>query len=179
MRVLRRAALAAALLASPLAARADNAMGYRLLTQEDAARLPNNHGALGLDIARAQRIEDAGMAFDILRVARVRDRSPAARAGLREGDDIIAADGQVFATIRAFAAYIGSRQAGQSVTLDYIPRGGGPGQAQRVAVPVGGAGAERSGLSTGQKLAIGAGAVALLGCYEMGCFSHRATPAQQ
>jgi hypothetical protein len=34
-------------------------------------------------------------------------------------------------------------------------------------------------MSTGEKLAIGAGAVALLGCYEMGCFHHRQTPPVQ
>ena len=60
---------------------------------------------------------------------------------------------------------------------------GGPQQAQRVAVTVGAGGravpaqAEepaRTGMSTGSKLAIGAGAAALFGCYKLGCFSRSA-----
>src|SRR3954463_1608546 len=35
----------------PTVAYAENSMGYRVLSVEQAARLPNNNGALGLDIA--------------------------------------------------------------------------------------------------------------------------------
>ena len=86
-----------------------------------------------------------------------------------------------------FAAYIGSQQPGTNVTVDYIPAGGGPAQAQRVSVTVGGASSASqsasTGMSTGTKVAIGVGAAALLGCYELGCFSRRrptqAVPAGQ
>ena len=57
-------------------------MGYRLLTQEDAASLPHNHGALGLDIERAQRITDDGLAFDLIRVKQARRGSPGAQGAL-------------------------------------------------------------------------------------------------
>jgi hypothetical protein len=76
--------------------------------------------------------------------------------------------------------------------VDYMPLGAGPRDAQRITVTVGQAGQnavstnqpdpqQSGGMSTGTKIAIGAGAVALLGCYEMGCFSHRgpSTKAQQ
>lgn len=128
------------------------------------------------------------MTFDIIRVKQVRAGSAGARAGFRPGDEIIALDGRVFPTLGAFAAYIGSSTPGSQMMVDYMPAGGGPQQAQRATVIVGRAGQtndprqaeppERStGLSTGSKIAIGAGAVALLGCYEMGCFSHRSTPS--
>lgn len=171
---------AAALIVLPLApARADNQMGYRLLSAQEAAGLPHNHGALGLDVERAQQISDGGMTFDIMRVKQVRPGSPGARAGFKPGDQLIAVDGRVFPTIAAFAAYIGSTPPGTSVTVDYMPLGGGPGQAQRVAVQIGGAGAPppaSTGLSTGTKVAIGVGAVALLGCYEAGCFTRHPKP---
>ena len=77
-----------------------------------------------------------------------------------------------------FATYVGSVPPGRQITVDYVPAGGGPQQAQRIAIVAGGSGGggappqqQRPGMSTGEKLAIGAGAVALLGCYEMGCFS--------
>jgi membrane-associated protease RseP (regulator of RpoE activity) len=179
--------LAAALLlaagTSPIPARADNAMGYQLLTAQEAAGLPHNHGALGMDVERSQQITDSGMTFDIIRVKQVRSGSPGARAGFRPGDQIIAVDGRVFPSIAAFAAYVGSLSPGSQATVDYIPAGGGPAQAQRVPVTVGapgrstqppaGSSTASTGLSTGTKLAIGAGAAALLGCYELGCFSHR------
>ena len=140
-----------------LPAHADNQMGYRLLSQPDAQDLPHNHGALGMDIEAAQRITDGGMTFDLIRVKQVRSGSPGEQAGFHPGDE--------------------------------IPAGGGPQQAQRIAVTVGMAGQTaqpavqadqpnqpRPGLSTGTKVAIGVGAVALFGCYELGCFSrhHRA-----
>jgi PDZ domain len=157
---------------------ADNPMGYRLLSEQEASALPQRHGTLGLSVARAQQIRDHGLVFDILRVQQVRPGSPGAQAGLKAGDQIIAMDGRVFPSLAVFAAYVGSMAPGSQAALDYMPAGGGPAQAQRVGITIGGpAGAGRAapkagggGLSTGAKLAIGAGAAALL-CYKMGCFS--------
>jgi membrane-associated protease RseP (regulator of RpoE activity) len=155
-------------------------MGYRLLSQEDGASLPHNGGALGMDIERAQHITDDGLAFDIIRVKQVRPGSPGAQAGFRAGDQIIAVDGRVFASLTAFGAYVGSLQPGTQIKVDYIPAGGGPQQAQRLVATVGQPGrAAPAGLSTGTKIAIGVGAAALFGCYELGCFSHRARPQGQ
>ncbi len=179
---------AAAILAMPalcMPARADNQMGYQLLSQQAAATLPRAGGSLGLDIERAQQITDGGMTFDIIRVKQVRRGSAGAQAGLAAGDQLIAVDGRVFASLAAFAGYVGSVPPGSVVKVDYIPANGGPAQAQRVAVTLGGAGAQghaappppdQAGLSTGTKIAIGVGAAALLGCYEMGCFSHKSPP---
>ena len=177
---IRAAFAAACLVTSPLTAHADNPMGYRLMTQQEASQLPRNHGILGLDVDRGEQISESGMTFDIMRVKEVRRDSPGAHAGLRQGDQIIAVNGLVFPTIASFAAYVGSTMPGSQITIDYMPAGTGPQQAQRVAVTVGGAGQippepASGGMSTGKKLAIGAGAIALLGCYEMGCFSHRTT----
>lgn len=178
--------VAAALLAVPFvpgSARAENQMGYQLLSPQDAAGLPHNRGSLGMDIERAQQITDGGMTFDIIRVKQVRRGSSGAQAGFSPGDQIIAVDGRVFPSLAAFAAYVGSVQPGTPVSVDYIPANGGPAQAQRVSVRVGAAGSSvqqsaqqapaPTGLSTGTKVAIGVGAAALLGCYEMGCFSKR------
>ncbi len=181
---LTKALVAASLIVLPLfpaPARADNQMGYRLLSTQEAAGLPHNHGALGMDVDRAQQITDAGLTFDIMRVKLVRPGSPGARAGFKPGDQLIAVDGRVFPTIAAFAAYIGSIPPGGSVTVDFMPQGGGPGQAQRITVQIGGAGTpppapSSTGLSTGTKIAIGVGAVALLGCYEAGCFTRHPKP---
>lgn len=174
---------------APSPASAQNAMGYRLLSVQQAAGLPRHGGAIGLDVGPGPRVASGGMDFEVLRVDGVRPGSPGAQAGFGVGDQIIAADGQVFPAVAAFAAYVGSVQPGRRITVDYIPAGGGPQQAQRVAVTVGAAGravpgtpmqqqpvqqedADRStGLSTGAKLAIGAGAAALFGCYQLGCFS--------
>ena len=159
-------------------------MGYQLLSEQEARSLPRNHGTLGMDLARSQRITDHGMTFDIMQVTTVKPGFPAAKAGLHRGDQIIAVNGRLFPSLTAFAAFVGSMQPGSVATVDYMPAGGGPEKAERVAVTVGG-GAGQSvqqpeqqqqssgGLSTGTKLAIGAGAVALLGCYEFGCFSRR------
>lgn len=119
---------------------ADNAMGYRLLSEQEARALPPRHGALGLDVARARQISDSGMVFDLMWVQRVRPDSPGARAGLRPGDQIIAVDGRVFPTVAAFAAYIGSRAPGSQGVIDFMPDGRGPAQAQRVEVTFGGPG---------------------------------------
>ncbi len=160
-------------------------MGYRLLSMQEAGGLPHNHGSLGMEVERAQQITNDGMTFDIIGVKQVRRGSPGAQAGFSVGDEIIAVDGRVFPTIQAFAAYVGSMSPGSQVNVDYIPKGGGPGQAQRVAVTVGGAGGmAQSAPSNGQsdqpastgmstRTKIGLGAVALFGCYELGCFSSR------
>ena len=177
--------LASALVAGqciPVPAWAENQMGYRLLTSQDAAALPHNRGSLGMEIERSQQIVDGGMTFDLIRVKGVRSGSPGAQAGFNPGDQIIAVDGRVFPSLAAFAAYVGSVQPGTAASVDYIPANGGPAQAQRVAVTVGAAGSpaqapvqapSQGGMSTGTKVAIGVGAAALLGCYELGCFSHR------
>ena len=163
-------------------------MGYRLLSPQEAAGLPHNQGSLGMDIERAQQITDGGMTFDIIRVKQVRQGSPGAQAGFKAGDQIIAVDGQVFPSLVTFANYVGSKTAGSQIHVDYIPAGGGPQQAQRVTAAVGAGGRPTqatassqgnapasSGMSTGTKVAIGVGAAALFGCYELGCFSHRST----
>jgi hypothetical protein len=184
-------ALAASLLlvVQALPARADNPMGYRLLSQQEAASLQSRHGALGMDVERARQINDSGLIFDIMRVKQVRPGSAGQRAGFAPGDSIIAVDGRVFPSIATFAAYVGSVVPGTTASVDYIPAGGGPAQAQRITVTIGAAGrpapqpppspGEQGGLSTGTKIAIGAGAVALLGCYEMGCFSRHRSPTTQ
>jgi len=166
----------------PSPARADNQMGYRLLSTQQASGLPRAGGALGIDIGRAQQVTDGGMTFDVLRVKGVRMNSPGSQAGFNAGDQIIAVDGQVFQSLAAFAGYIGSLPPGRQISVDYIPAGGGPQQAQRVAVTVGGGGravppaeqnaqSQSTGMSTGTKVAIGVGAAALFGCYELGCFN--------
>jgi predicted metalloprotease with PDZ domain len=194
IRMLTESFVAASLLTMqclPFPAYAENQMGYRLLSPQEASALPHNHGALGLAVERAQQITDGGMTFDIIRVTQVRQASTGAQAGFNVGDEIIAVDGCVFSSLASFAAYIGSSSPGRQITVDYIPAGGGPQQALRVAVVVGSAdpaqaptstdqgdGATSTGMSTGTKVAIGVGAVALLGCYEKGCFSHHhASPA--
>ena len=177
-------ALAVTLLASvslaSVPAWAENQMGYQLLSQQVASGLPHNRGSLGMDIERAQQITDDGLTFDIIRVKGVRRGSPGAQAGFSPGDQIVAVDGRVFANLAAFAAYVGSIPPGRAISVDYIPANGGPAQAQRIAVTVGSAGGGAAtpattsgGLSTGTKVAIGVGAAALFGCYELGCFSHK------
>jgi S1-C subfamily serine protease len=183
--------LAAALVAASLGAtspgHAENQMGYQLLNAQQAAQLPRGGGSLGMDVGRGQVITDSGMTFELLKVQAVRRGSPAARAGFDVGDQVIAVDGRVFPSVVAFAEYVGSLPTGRTISVDYLPRGGGPEQAQRVGVTLGTAGggvsaprppAEPSshGLSAGQKLAIGVGAVALFGCYKVGCFTHRDQP---
>lgn len=180
------ALVAASLLLMPcvsLPARADNPMAYRLLAPDEASRLPRAGGSLGMDVDRAQRVTDGGMTFDLMRVKQVRRGSPAARVGFDVGDTIIAVDGRVFPTIAAFAAYVGSTSPGSQISIDYIPKGGGPQEAQRVPVVVGGPGGQaaqrqeeapaKTGMSTGAKLAIGAAAAAVIGCYWKGCLSGR------
>ena len=93
-------------------------MGYRLLSVQEASRLPHHRGALGMDVERAQQITDDGMTFDLIRVKQVRRESPGDRAGFRKGDQIIAVDGRVFPSIAAFGAYVGSMSPGSRVNVD-------------------------------------------------------------
>ena len=170
----------------PGPALAENQMGYRLLSAQEASGLPRRGGAVGLALSPAQQITDGGMTFAVLRVSDVRRGSPGAQAGLKAGDMIIAADGRVFPSVAAFSSYVGSRP-GEPMSVDYIPARGGPKDAQRVAVRIGpSAGAapaaateapQSTGLSTGAKVAIGVGAAALFGCYKFGCFSRKRTGA--
>jgi len=177
---------AVALLAAPQV-QAENQMGYRLFSAEQAAHLPRGGGVLGMDVSRGQVIVDNGMRFELLKVESVRRGAPAAQAGLGIGDQVVAVDGRVFPSVAAFAGYVGSLPPGRTISVDYLPRGGGPQNAQRVGVTLASPAGRglppqplsepaEHGLSTGQKLAIGAGAVALFGCYEMGCFSRSAQP---
>jgi len=124
---------------------------------------------VGLDVAPARQISDAGMTFDLLRVERVRTGSPAEHAGFKTGDQIIAVNGRVFPTLAAFAAFMKSMAPGARANIDYIPAGGGPKNAERVALVVGKPGAsgtqqgqaqEKSGMSTRTK--IGCGGAGLL-----------------
>ena len=168
-------------------ARADNQMGYQLLTPQQAADLPQNGGRLGMDVQHGRQITDGGMTFEIIQVKTVRPGSAGERAGFTVGDQIIALDRHVFPSIATFAAYVGALPAGRQVEVDYMPANGGPQQAQRVNVTVGPVGGGNGsfgqssqqdqpvshGMSTGTKVAIGVGAVALFGCYEAGCFSHK------
>ena len=173
------ALLAVCLLAFQNSAFAENQMGYQLLPAAQASQMTRGGGTLGLDVGRAKQISDGGLTFELLRINSVRPNSPGDKAGFRTGDQIIAVDGKVFPTVQAFAGYVGSGAPGHEISVDYIPAGGGPQQAQRVAVVLGGPGATTqqtapkaaAGLSTGTKIAIGVGAAALLGCYKAGCFT--------
>ena len=97
------AAVAAALFFGqcvPVPAYADNQMGYRLLTAQEAASLPHNQGALGLSVERAQQINDSsGMTFDLLKITQVKRGSTGSQAGLKTGDTIIAVDNRVFPSL--------------------------------------------------------------------------------
>jgi len=171
---------------APAIAHAENAMGYRLLPSAEATRLPDNNGALGLNVGPAQRITGSGVTFNLMEVRGVKAGSAGSAAGLQRGDQIIAVNGRVFPTAMAFAAYVKSLRPGARVSVDYIPAGGGPSNAERVAVVMGkpgtngaqyGQAQERSGgMSTRTK--IGLGAAAVLGCYYMGCFSGSGSPAR-
>ena len=168
------------LIAVPLMpALADNPMGYRLQSPEQSAGLQRAGGSLGMRVAPEHEITSGGLSFEVLKVEGLGEASPAAQAGLKIGDQIIAVDGRVFPSVATFAAYVGSVAPGHQIEVDYMPAGAGPGQAQRVGVTVGegGRAAPRNdvprsaGLSTGEKVAIGVGAAAVLGCYEAGCIS--------
>lgn len=174
-------------------ARADNAMGYRFLPATEATALPKAGGTLGLNVGPGEQITSGGMSFRLLKVNSVKAGAAGAQAGFRQGDQIISVDGRVFPGVPAFASYVGSVAPGAQIAVDYLPAGGGPQQAQRVTATLGGpnnggaaapaavaapapaqpdAAAPSGGtLSTGTKVAIGAAAVALFGCYRLGCFS--------
>jgi hypothetical protein len=158
-----------------LNAHAENALGYRAISAEEAALFPPGHGSLGVIVERARQISDSGMIFDLIRIKQIRQSSPAQRAGLHVGD---AVDGRVFQSLAIFGAYIAALSPGSRAAVDYIPADCGPDNARRVTVALGQGSQPRS--RTGEKVAIGDGAAALLGCYEMGCFAPRpaAQPAQ-
>ena len=169
----------------PGTAWAENQMGYQTLTVDQANALPKGGGKLGLNVGRPQRISSGGMTFALLRVNGVTSGSPGDKAGFRVGDQIIAVDGKVFPNASAFAGYVGSKRPDDRISVDYMPPNGGPKDAQRVDVTLAGTStastkpeqSQSGGLSTGTKVAIGVGAAALFGCYKLGCFSHRRTPA--
>jgi C-terminal processing protease CtpA/Prc len=168
---------------APAIAHAENAMGYRLVSTDQAARLPNNRGALGVDVAPAKQITDSGMTFDLMEVRRVKAGSAGEAAGLQRGDEIIAVNGRVFPSGNAFAMYLRSIRPGSRVTIDYIPAGRGPANAERVSLVMGTGNQTQnaqtqahSGMSTRTK--IGLGAAAILGCYYMGCFSGSGSSAR-
>ncbi len=159
---------------------ADNPMGYKLLSADQASGLPRMGGALGMSVGPDKQITDDGMTFELLRVNGVGQNSAGGQAGFRTGDEIISVDGHVFPSVAAFAGYVGSIQPGRQISVDYIPAGGGPQQAQRIDVTLGEAGrpvpaqqqdvqAPAGGMSTGTKVAIGVGAAALL-CYKYHCY---------
>ncbi len=176
------ALVAAVLLASQTlagVASADNKMGYQLETAADAGSLTKAGGSLGMKVGPQDDIASEGLSFQVLKVEGVADDSAAAQAGLKVGDQVIAVNGRVFPNTRTFAEYVGSIKPGQQIEVDYMPQGGGPKDAKRVGVTVGEGGkvakpaqdAPKSagGLSTGEKVAIGFGAAAIIGCYEYGC----------
>ena len=178
------AILAAVLLGSQslsAAASADNKMGYHLETADQASSLTKAGGSLGMKVGPKDDITSEGLTFQVLKVEGVVADSPAAQAGLKAGDQIIAVDRHVFSNTKTFAEYVGSIEPGKQIDVDYMPEGGGPKQAQRVGVTVGKGGhmavpkpdapKTAAGLSTGEKVAIGLGAAAVFGCYEYDCFS--------
>ncbi len=178
------AILAAVLVASQSlawTASADNKMGYKLETAEQAAQLTRSGGSLGMKVGPEDDIASEGLSFQVLKVEGVVSDSPAAQAGLKVGDQIIAVNGHVFPNTKTFAEYVGSMKPGEQIDVDYMPEGGGPKDAKRVGVTIGEGGhaskpkqeAQKSagGLSTGEKVAIGLGAAAVIGCYEYNCYS--------
>jgi len=183
-RLLVTLVVATALLGAATPARADNPMGYRTVTRQQARQMPRAGGLLGVQVERSAEIQESGLHFQVVRVTVVHPGSPGAQAGIQRGDQIIAVNGQVFEDADGFAGLIGSMPPGSRAVIDYIPQGGGPAQAQRVTATLGGTSRsaqsgqdqqQRSGMTTGQKVAIGVGAAASLGCYKLGCFNHRAT----
>ncbi len=168
-------------------------MNYRFLSAKDADVLPKAGGTLGLNVGPGEQITSGGMTFRLLRVNSVKPGAAGAQAGFRKGDQIVSVDGRVFPGVPAFADYVGSLAPGRQIAVDFLPAGGGPQEAQRVTATLGGPQAaarprpsrrrrprpqpgadepaEGGTLSTGTKVAIGAAAVALFGCYKLGCFN--------
>ncbi len=174
---------------------ADNQMGYQMLPQAEAASLPKAGGTLGLNVGPGQQITSQGLTFKLLRVNSVKSGASGAQAGFRPGDQIISVDGRVFPSVPAFAGYVGSVPPGRQINVDILPAGSGPQGAQRITATLGGgttaaipapappapdqpAPDPKAGtLSTGTKIAIGTAAVALFGCYKLGCFNRFKKPA--
>ena len=162
-------------------------MGYRLQSAQEAAGLQRSGGSLGMKVGAEHQINSGNMTFELLKVEGVGEASPAAQAGLKVGDQLIAVDGRVFPNVATFAEYVGSVPPGRQIEIDYMPAGAGPGQAQRVGVTVGQGGhaAQRqdlprnAGLSTGAKVASGVGAAAVIGCYETNCYSRLKTKIEE
>lgn len=163
-----------------VAASADNKMGYQLETAEQSSALTKAGGSLGMKIGPEDTITSQGLTFQVLKIEGLVEGSPAAQAGLKIGDQIIAVNAHVFPDTRTFAEYVGSIAPGRQIDIDYMPKGGGPKEAQRVGVTVGEGGhaskpqadapKSAAGLSTGDKVAIGLGAAAIFGCYEFDCY---------
>ena len=172
---------------------ADNAMNYRFLSAKEADALPKAGGTLGMNVGPGEQITSGGMSFRLLKVNSVKQGAAGAQAGFRPGDQIVSVDGRVFPGVPAFADYVGSVAPGRQINVDFLPAGGGPQEAQRLTATLGGpsgggaapavatappeaqpgadAPAQGGTLSTGTKVAIGAAAVALFGCYKLGCFN--------
>ena len=170
-------------------ASADNKMGYKLESAAEASALTKAGGSLGMKVGPEDDISSEGLSFQVLKVEGVAGDSPAAQAGLKVGDQIIAVNGRVFPNTKTFAEYVGPIKPGQLIDVDYMPQGGGPKDAQRVGVTVGEGGhatkaqpdaaKSANGMSTGEKVAIGLGAAAIIGCYEYGCISKLKTKYQE
>ncbi|GAA5506778.1 PDZ domain-containing protein [Novipirellula caenicola] len=75
---------------------------------------PPGSGSLGVDV------EQMDMTMQGLRVTRISNHSRANEAGLREGDVIVAIDGQETPTIQAVIEVLGQRRAGESVVARVI-----------------------------------------------------------
>ncbi len=155
---------------------ADNQMGDRPQTPEASAGSKRAGDTLGAKIRPGKEITSR-VTFEILRVEGVGAASPAEQAQLPAGDPIVAVDGRVFPVTPTYA---GSAAPDRRTGVDSVPAGSGPQQAQRVGVAAGGGGhaapANRdvprgTGLSTGDKIAMGVGATAVFGCDEAGCLS--------
>ncbi|WP_160168235.1 PDZ domain-containing protein [Novipirellula maiorica] len=83
-------------------------------TVDNRASATSGSGSLGVDV------EQMNMAMQGLRVTRISDHSRANEAGLREGDVIVAIDGQETPTIEAVVAVLGQRRAGETVVARVI-----------------------------------------------------------
>ena len=110
-------ALAVFALAAVPAARAENRLNYQLLDDQQAVQLTRGGGSIGMDVGRGQVIRDTDVTFELLRVQSVRPGTPAAKAGLSAGDQVIAVEGRVFASVAGFASFIGSLPPGRTVAV--------------------------------------------------------------
>ena len=111
---------------TPKLAYAENQMGYRLLSVQEASGLPRRHGALGMDVERAQQITDGGMTFDLIRVKQVRRGSPGDRAGFRRATRSSLSTVEYFRVSRHSALMSDRcRPAAESTSITYL-QGAGP-----------------------------------------------------